>query len=204
MKKILFIALILAFAVALAGCGTQVKELGGTTKSSVITTQDVTAGDDITAGDDLTVTDDASVGGDLSVTGTIIGDSKVTAIAATSIYSTTTLTAANSGTTYSLSASGTTITLPAVTNTGANFRFAVGGALDTGNVIIASAEGDNIEGTLIVAGAVVDCDAEDFVNFVVDGENVGDYVEVMSNGTNWLIGDSGVLTSAKMTCTDPS
>lgn len=129
---------------------------------------------------------------------------KVVNFAPTSQYSTTTLQLADSGTTYSLSASGTTWTLPAVTQAGVNFRFVVGGALDTANVVIDSAEGDNIEGTLIVAGAVVDCAAEDQINFVVDGENVGDYVEVMSNGTNWLIGDSGALTSAKLTCTDPS
>lgn len=129
---------------------------------------------------------------------------KVVNYAPTSIYSTTTLQFSDSGTTYSHSASGTTYVLPAVTHEGATFRFAVGGAVDTGNIIIDSAEGDNIEGTLIVAGAVVDCAAEDQVNFVTDGENVGDYVELRSNGSNWLIGDSGFLTSAKGTCTDPS
>jgi len=119
-------------------------------------------------------------------------------------FATTTLTYKDSGTTYSFSATGTTYILPAVNIKGTNYRFVVGGALDTANVVIDSAEGDNIEGTLMVAGAVVDCDAEDQINFVVDGENIGDYVEVRSNGTNWLIGDSGVLTSAKLTCTDPS
>lgn len=128
----------------------------------------------------------------------------IVSVAKTSVYSTTTLQLKDSGTTYMLSASGTTMTLPAVTNKGWNARFSVGGALDTGNVIIDSAEGDNIEGTLIVAGAVVDCDAEDQINFVVDGENIGDYVEIYSDGTQWLIGDSGVLTASKMTCTDPS
>lgn len=129
---------------------------------------------------------------------------KITSVAKTSVYSTTTLTYKDSGTTFVHSASGTTMTLPAVTHAGAKFRFMVGGALDTGNVIIDSAEGDNIEGTLIVAGAVVDCDAEDQINFVVDGENIGDYVEVISSGTKWLIVDSGALTASKLTCTDPS
>ena len=129
---------------------------------------------------------------------------KTVNVAATSVFSTTTLQLKDSGVTYSVSASGTTFMLPAVTETGAKYRFEVGGALDTGNVIIDSVEGDNIEGTLLVAGAVVDCDAEDQINFVVDGENIGDYVELTTNGTNWLIGDSGALTSAKLTCTDPS
>ncbi len=124
--------------------------------------------------------------------------------APTSVYATTTLTFLDSGSTQWLSASGTTFMLPAVDEAGLTFKFQVNGDLDSGNVIIDSAEGDNIEGTLIVAGAVVDCDAEDQINFVTDGENLGDYVELTSDGTQWLIGDSGVLTSAKMTCTDPS
>lgn len=168
--------------------------------------------------DDLEVKDDAAIKGDLAVTGnttntgnitasgTITYKQKSTNIAATSIYSTTTLTQANSGTTYYLSASGTTIILPAINTTmaGTNFKFVIKGASTDGNFIIDSAEGDNIEGTLIVAGAVVDCDAEDQINFVTDGENIGDYVDIYSDGTQWLIGDSGVLASGKMTCTDPS
>lgn len=119
-------------------------------------------------------------------------------------FGTTTLLADDSGTTYYLSASGSNIVLPAVAYDGLNFRFVVGGALDTTNVNIMTAEGDNLDGTLIVAGAVIDCDGEDMVSIVVDGENVGDYVEVRSNGTKWFIGDSGALASGKMTCTDPS
>lgn len=126
-------------------------------------------------------------------------------IAATSIYATTTLQVADSGTTYYLSASGTRITLPAVARSrGVNFRFVVGGAIDTASTTIASAEGDNIEGTLLVAGAVVDCGAEDFIILDHIKENVGDYVEVRSNGTNWFIGDSGILTALAGECTDPS
>ena len=121
------------------------------------------------------------------------------------VYATTTLQAKESGTNYFLSGTGTTIILPAVAaSKGVNFKFTIKGASGIGNWIIDSAEGDNIEGTLIVAGAVVDCNAVDQINFVVDGENIGDYVEVYSDGTQWLIGDSGVLTGSKMTCSDPS
>lgn len=118
---------------------------------------------------------------------------------------TTTLEVSQSGSTVLVSGGGGNVfTLPAVTNTGANFRFQVSGAIASGNAIIDSAEGDNIEGSLIVAGAVVGCDAVDQINFITDGENIGDYVELLSDGTQWLLVDSGVLTSAKMTCTDPS
>lgn len=152
----------------------------------------------------LTVSGASTLTGDTTLTGEVTLKEGSTTLAPTSISATTTLTAANSGTTYYLSASGTTIILPAVTTAGLNYRFVINGAADTGNFIIDSAEGDNVEGTLIVAGAVVDCAAEDQLDFVVDGENVGDYVEVRSDGTQWLIGDSGVLTAGKLTCTDPS
>jgi hypothetical protein len=126
-------------------------------------------------------------------------------IAYSGATSTVTLTSADSGKTIFLSASGTTVTLPDVDLENTFFRFQVNGDIPSlGNFVIDSAEGDNIEGTLIVAGAVVDCDAEDQINIIDDGENIGDYVEVMSDGDQWLIQDSGVLSSGKMTCTDPS
>lgn len=114
-----------------------------------------------------------------------------------------TLSASQSGALVNLTSTGT-VALPAVSNEGTHYTFVVGSALGAGNTVIDSAEGDNIEGALIVAGAVVDCAAEDQINFVTDGENIGDFVELYSNGTNWLIGKSGGLTAAKITCTDPS
>lgn len=114
-----------------------------------------------------------------------------------------TLTHAESGSVIVASTTNGTTTLPAVRE-GVWYVFQVGQAIATGNWIIDSAEGDNIEGSLIVAGAVVDCDAEDQINFVTDGENLGDYVVVRGVGSKWLIEDSGALTSAKLTCTDPS
>ena len=113
-----------------------------------------------------------------------------------------TLSNTDSGKLY-LIATGTTATLPALRE-GVWFRFMVSGAFTDSNFIIDSAEGDNIEGALIVAGAVVDCAAEDQINFVNDGENLGDFVDVYSDGTSWLIHASGALTAAKLTCTDPS
>lgn len=105
-----------------------------------------------------------------------------------------------SGSTFYLSASGTVLTLPAPV-AGAKYRFVVAGSIDTVNMVVQSAEGDNIEGSLIVAGAVVDCNANDRIDIVVDGENIGDFVELSSNGTYWMITGSNALTSAKLTCT---
>lgn len=104
-----------------------------------------------------------------------------------------------SGSTFYLSASGTVLQLPAPRD-GDVFRFVVNGAINIVNMVILSAEGDNIEGSLIVAGAVVDCDATDRIDFVVDGENLGDYVELRSDGSKWFVTQSNALTTAKLTC----
>jgi len=218
-KKILLVSCVILI-IAVAVTVTKVSRAGGEKAPVNIESADITMNFAGEGSDDMSIggstSDDWNVGGNLAVTGTSAFTGKATfaagvstlggqtAVAQTGATSTVTLTAANSGTTYMLSATGTTITLPAVTNTGANFKFQVNGAMGVANMIVASAEGDNIEGTLIVAGAVVDCAAEDQINFVVDGENIGDYFEIMSDGTQWLLGDSGVLTAAKLTCTDPA
>lgn len=112
-----------------------------------------------------------------------------------------TLTASESGTTFYWTTSGGTTTLPAVaTATGTVYRFVVGSALATTNAQISSAEGDNIEGSMIVAGAVVDCDAVDRIYVLIDGENIGDFVELRSNGQKWYVTQSNALTSGKLLC----
>jgi hypothetical protein len=141
---------------------------------------------------------------DVRVFGTLNSKYKTTVIApgsSTVGHGTTTLTVDQSGTNFLLSATGTNIILPDVAYTGAHYRFTINGAAGVNNFIINPAGSAKIQGTLIVAGAVVDCRNETALNFVVDGEQIGDYVEVMSDGTNWLIVDSGVLTESKLTCT---
>jgi hypothetical protein len=102
-----------------------------------------------------------------------------------------TLTAADSGTTYILKAAeGKTITLPAL-KSGINFKFIVGSAFDTTDWIIDSAEGDNIEGLLIVDGDAVVAAGEDQINFVNSAETVGDHVELICDGTNWYVTGAG-------------
>lgn len=177
-------------------------EFGGTTAASW-TAADLISTDDTTVGDDLTVTDDASISGDLTITGNSTFGDQINVTPGT-ITATTTLTSASESVQlFGNSASMITVTLPAAA-TGTVFRFQVAGALTGANVLIDSAEGDNIDGTLIVAGAVVDCRGEDQINIVTDGEAIGDYVELYGIDGAWLIVDSGVLTAAKMTCTDPS
>ena len=178
--------------------------LGGVTIEDETFVGSVTVGgtlaaSDLTASDDLTVTDDVTVGDDLYVAGNALYGETVETVSAANV-----ITSVESGTTYYISTTGASYTLPAVaTAAGDVYRFVIGAAFST-DAVITSAEGDNIEGALIVAGAVVDCDAEDFITFVADGENLGDFVELRSNGTSWFIGASGALTGSKLTCTDPS
>jgi len=111
-----------------------------------------------------------------------------------------TLTAADNGSNLVLGdAAPGTITLPAVTNTGFRCRVYTGFAI-TSNAVLASAEGDNMEGSLIVAGAVVTVDAADQINFVNTADNIGDYVEVFSDGTYWHV-FGNALTTGGLTAT---
>lgn len=154
---------------------------------------------------DLTVTDDVAIGGDLTVTGATLSKQSVTKVANTVTTTvSSTLTSADAGKTFFVtSVSSTEYYLPASnTASGLNYKFVVGGAL-TGDLVIKTHAAEKvIEGTLLVAGAVVDCAAEHTITFVSDGENVGDYVELYSDGTYWYIGDSGALTGSKLTCTN--
>ena len=115
-----------------------------------------------------------------------------------------TLTANDNGRTIMLNAAaGFTITLPAVTNVGWRATFRTGAAFATTNFVVASAEGDNISGSVIVAGVVVVAGAEDQVNFVATAETIGDFVELYADGTNWHVFGNAAVTAA-ITVTDPA
>ena len=112
-----------------------------------------------------------------------------------------TLTVAESGSTFYVSGALATSTLPDVADSnGVVFRFVVDATLTGAHVIATSDASDIIEGSLSVANAVVDCAAEDAIT-LVDAANLGDFVEVRSNGTNWFIGASRGLATGKITCT---
>jgi hypothetical protein len=110
-----------------------------------------------------------------------VGSGKVEAITAGK-----TLTADDNGKVFILSdAASGDITLPAVaTNVGFECKVICGFAITSASALI-SAEGDNIEGSIVVNGAQVDVDAADQLNFVQTAENIGDWVSVISDGTYW-------------------
>ncbi|MBT8449022.1 MAG: hypothetical protein KJO69_05000 [Gammaproteobacteria bacterium] len=112
-----------------------------------------------------------------------------------------TLTAADNGKTFILSdAASGDITLPAVASS-AGFKIKVicGFAITSASAVI-SAEGDNIEGALMVASTVVDVNAADQLNFIQTAENIGDWVTVESDGTYWYA-DGRALTTGAITAT---
>lgn len=151
----------------------------------------------------LTVTGNSNLSGNLALTGELNNKMALTSVTASSTATvTTTLTTAMSGETFYIAGTTSTFILPATsTASGSFYRFVVGGAMTGDATIVTSDGGNNIEGSLIVAGAVIDCDAEDTLTFVADGENIGDFVELYSDGTYWYIGSSGALTGSKLTCT---
>jgi len=114
-----------------------------------------------------------------------------------------TLTAADSGKAFILNnATGEVVTLPAL-ESGLNFRFIVGAAFATDNWVIDSAEGDNINGILLVNGASVAAADEDQINFVATAESIGDYIEILCDGSQWLVNGVG-SAAGSITATDPS
>ena len=113
-----------------------------------------------------------------------------------------TLVANDNGKTLMLNnATGVTITLPAH-SIGLRFKFITGAAFATTNFIVVAAatDLDTLEGSLIVAGAVVTVAAADQINFVATAENVGDFVEFFSDGTTWHV-FGNALTTGGLTAT---
>ena len=96
------------------------------------------------------------------------------------------LTGADSGKVFKVSGSGGTVTLPAPT-AGFKIRFVTSGGLTSANTVIAGGTADVMEGSIIVAGAVVDVDAADQLNFVHTADNKGDFVDIWSDGSSYFV-----------------
>jgi hypothetical protein len=116
-----------------------------------------------------------------------------------------TLTAADSGTTYILSlAGGFTVTLPPL-ESGLRFRFIVGVAPTTAYIIATAGSTNTMVGGVnelevdTADDGPYDTNA-DVINFVASVAVVGDYIEMVSDGTNWYFhgqtnADGGVTTA---------
>ncbi|RPJ55891.1 MAG: hypothetical protein EHM12_11380 [Dehalococcoidia bacterium] len=109
----------------------------------------------------------------------------------------TTLTAEDSGKVFILkAAAGAQITLPAVaTSAGLRFKFIVGLAFATTDWTVKAAT-NVIEGSVLVNGAHVAGVDENTISFVASAESIGDFAELVCDGTNWYVNGSGVSAGA--------
>jgi hypothetical protein len=109
----------------------------------------------------------------------------------------TTLTAKDSGKVLILKASaGAQITLPAVaTSAGLRFKFIVGQLFATTDWTVKAAT-NVIEGSVLVNGAHVAGVDENTISFVASAESIGDFAELVCDGTNWYVNGSGVSAGA--------
>jgi hypothetical protein len=91
-------------------------------------------------------------------------------------------------------AEGVAVTLPAVSD-GLNYRIIVGLAFATSDWTVTSTT-NVIEGAALVAGAVVPAVNENTISFVASAESVGDYVDLVSDGTSWYVSGNAVTAGA--------
>lgn len=108
-----------------------------------------------------------------------------------------TLTAADSGKTlYLNSATEFATTLPTPAD-GLNFRFIVKAAPSGASYTVVTNGGSNvIQGSATVNGAAVPAVNEDTITFTASAAAVGDWVDLISDGTNWYVSGQGVAATA--------
>lgn len=113
------------------------------------------------------------------------------------VVATNTITAAESGTTFVLSAATEFVsTLPAPA-AGLNYKFIVGAAPSGASyTVVTNASGNVIQGSVLVDGAAVPGADEDTITFADGAAAVGDWAEVVSDGTNWYVMGVGEATGA--------
>jgi hypothetical protein len=115
----------------------------------------------------------------------------------------TTLTSSACGTVQFIGAAGDDFTLPAPA-AGCRIRFVTDAAFATTAMTIVTATSANvIYGAVDVNSTLVPCSAEDTITIVESAELPGDFVEVLSDGTNWYVSGVAVTTGA-VTCTQAS
>lgn len=135
--------------------------------------------------------------------GLIVGGVYQNAGVVSSVTAGVTLTSADNGKTVFLAdAASGNVTLPAVTITGFSVKVICAFAITTSSAVI-SAEGDNITGTLVVNGATVLAEVEDQINFILNLAEVGDYINIVSDGTQWIVNGIGGAAGS-ITATDPA
>lgn len=108
----------------------------------------------------------------------------------------TTLTDSDSGKVLILNAAaGKVVTLPSVAIAGFNLKVIVGAAFATTNFTVVAPTA-KIQGGSIVNSVFVPAADENTISFVASAESVGDYVEIVSDGTNFYANGVGALAGS--------
>lgn len=108
----------------------------------------------------------------------------------------TALTQSDSGKVITLNASaGKAITLPSVAVDGFNIKFIIGAVFATTNFTIV-APTSVIQGGAIVNSVFVPASNENTISFVATAETIGDFVEIVSDGTNFYVSGVGALAGS--------
>jgi hypothetical protein len=145
-----------------------------------------------------------NVDGTLTTAGVVVTSGGVRGVGVTSTPNgDTTLTSTACGTVQFIGAAGDDFTLPAPA-AGCSIRFVVDAAFATTAMTIVTGSSANvIYGAVDVNSTLVPCSAEDTITIVESAELPGDFVEVLSDGTNWYVSGVAVTTGA-VTCTQAS
>jgi hypothetical protein len=107
-----------------------------------------------------------------------------------------TLTASDSGNVFTLSATtGKVITLPSVAVDGFKAKFLVGAVFATTDFTIV-APTSVIQGGAIVNSVFVPASNENTISFVASAESIGDYINIVSDGTNFYVEGVGALAGS--------
>lgn len=108
----------------------------------------------------------------------------------------TTLTKADSGKTLILnSATEFAVTLPAP-KIGLRFKFIVSAApVGAAYTVVTNGGANLIDGSATVAGLVIAAANEDTITFTASAALSGDWVELVSDGTNWFVGGQATAST---------
>ena len=132
----------------------------------------------------------------MSTRGTTLSGVEFQLIRTETIALATTLTNADSGKVFTLSAAaGKVINLPSVAVDGFNAKFIVGSAFATTNFTIVSPT-QVIQGGAHVNSVFVPASNENTISFVASAETIGDYIDIVSDGTNYYVNGFGALTGS--------
>lgn len=131
-----------------------------------------------------------------STRGTIIYGVREQVDRTTTLSTATTLTNSDSGKVFTLSGSaGVAITLPSVAVDGFNAKFVIGSAFATTNFTVV-APTQVIQGGAIVNSVFVPASNENVISFVATAETIGDYVNIVSDGTKYYVDGAGALAGS--------